>query len=352
MVVQHDAGQGGRRRQRGQSGVNSGSVASPPAGVVAPNGPIPQYPSGPGCAPGTPNEPRLGYITCGPIVPTPPVPLAPDLPSRDEARRIALDLLTATGMDVRGAGVTVDGPGEAWYVSVDPVVVGQPVVGLTATVSVGSKGAVTSASGFLARSERFGDYAELDTRATIDRLNHRTVTPALDDRAVTTTVLGTAPVPMIEPAQATGSGVTSAPGSSPASGPATSGGTTTCVAPPTAPGVAAPDHCVVDPSPPPPARLPQPVPPRPLPPQPVPPMPPRTVVLHQAMRVLVLVPASDGSGDAYLVPGYRFTGDGGAVVEQVAVDDASLVPARPVPMPAPAPAPMPTPAVGATKPQQ
>jgi hypothetical protein len=53
---------------------------------------------------------------------------------------------------------------------------------------------------------------------------------------------------------------------------------------------------------------------------------PVEVVLHDAERVLVLMPSTDGSGDTYLIPGYRFSGDEGAVAEIAAVDDESLAP--------------------------
>ncbi|MGQ0431137.1 MAG: hypothetical protein ACT452_01870, partial [Microthrixaceae bacterium] len=102
-----------------------------------------------------------------------PEPILPpaDLPTKVEARELALDLLTAAGMDVGDAKVTVDGPYDAWYVNVEPVVDGLPVSGWVASVSVGSKGAIVNASGSMATLERLGDYPLIDTRAAIDRLN-------------------------------------------------------------------------------------------------------------------------------------------------------------------------------------
>ena len=93
-----------------------------------------------------------------------------DLPSGDEARDIALDLLAATGVDLTGAEVVVDGPYDAWYVTVEPLIDGVPS-GLVAAVTVGSGGTVRDATGSLAVAELLGDYPLLDTRATIDRAN-------------------------------------------------------------------------------------------------------------------------------------------------------------------------------------
>ena len=59
-------------------------------------------------------------------------------------------------------------------------------------------------------------------------------------------------------------------------------------------------------------------------------MEPQEVVLHEAERILVLIGANDGSGDAYLVPGYRMRGGDEWVVDVPAVDDESLLPTTPV----------------------
>ncbi len=65
-------------------------------------------------------------------------------------------------------------------------------------------------------------------------------------------------------------------------------------------------------------------------PYPTEPMEPQEVVLHEAERILVLIGANDGSGDAYLVPGYRMRGGDEWVVDVPAVDDESLLPTTPV----------------------
>jgi hypothetical protein len=292
----------------------------------------------------------------------PPPPA--DLPSEDEARAIALDLLAGTGMDVDGATVTVEGPFDAWYVMVEPVLDGLPLSGLFATVGVGSKGEVTSASGYLGTPEALGDYPLLDTRAAIERLNdnggyggfagHVGGAPAIavdDVRSPETTA---------QPAAA-GSSVGSGSSSSAA-----------CVADPTVTTV--PGDCddltVCMPQPDgstlcddgevlPPTTVvcdtgsvegveigcappcPQLAPPadgeaattttyRPechevlQPPVPMPEPEPVEVILNGAEPIVVMVPANDGSADAYLVPGYRLTGGDGARVDVPAVTDGSL----------------------------
>jgi len=296
-----------------------------------------------GCATAEPTEPpcdgtvcttTLEYPACEPgtecIEPLPvePLPVEPvpaaDLPSEDEARSIALDLLRATGAALDDAEVTVDGPYDAWYVTVQHAVEGRPVSGWMSSVGVGPEGAVLNASGMLATPERLGDYPLLDTRATIDRLNAQQAIPVGDDP------LG-APEPAVAEAGTAEDGAASAPVTSPCnpeaapddparcaelstttvvggacagpSGPASDDPAattlaTTCTEPD-------PGTVVGDPMPAP---------------------EPMEIVLTEAEPALVLLWASDGSSDVYLVPGYRFGNADGVQVEAVAVDDESLAP--------------------------
>src|SRR3546814_628003 len=98
-------------------------------------------------------------------------PPAEDLPSKEDAEQIALDLLAATGLEVDGAKVSVEGPYDAWYVIVEPMLEGLPVAGWTSSVGVGPEGKVLHASGTLASAERLGDYPLITTTAAIERLN-------------------------------------------------------------------------------------------------------------------------------------------------------------------------------------
>jgi hypothetical protein len=325
--------------------------------------------------------------------PQPPTPTPPaDLPAKDEARKIALDLLAATGMDVDGAKVTVDGPYDAWYVTVEPVLDGVPVAGWVASAGVGSKGVITSASGTLAAPERLGDYPLLDTRAAIARFNElqrsfdggpvplgapaddgatdqaardqavssgaaedpcapdaptcttmvapvepTTTVPACkvqpDGSEICETTGGTiepgcvttlpepAPVPTcpVPPPDVVCETIAVAPGTDPVA--VTAGG---CPGP----GVCAegsggaPSDEVTDTTL---APMPSPE----CPPYPAP--EPTEVVLTGAERVLVLLPATDGGGDVYLVPGYRFSNADGVMVDMPAVDDDSLAPTTTAP---------------------
>jgi hypothetical protein len=265
-----------------------------------------------------------------------------DLPSEDEAREIALALLAATGLETADAVVTVDGPFDAWYVSVEPAIDGTPS-GLLANVAVGSGGTVASAGGYLGTPERLGSYPLLDTRAAIDRLNEQlgdggwfayspgvardiviasdedpsaaclgpadatTTIPCPDDTGDTTTTFVPTTVPPCK-VQADGSEICEGSGSGEAPTPVLP------ECPDLVPPVDQPlpeesiaDCALVDPIP-----------------DPMPEPEPTEVVLTDATPILVLVPANDGSTDAYLVPGYRFTGDDGARVDAPAIADASL----------------------------
>jgi hypothetical protein len=66
---------------------------------------------------------------------------------------------------------------------------------------------------------------------------------------------------------------------------------------------------------------------------------PIEVVLTGVEQNLMLLPASDGSTDGYLVPGYHFTSDDGAEVDQVAIAEDALAPVDITPEPQPAPYP-------------
>lgn len=315
-------------------------------------------PAPPECAPDG------GCVAPPPIEPQPPA----DLPSEDEARQIALDLLGATGMDLAGAKVTVDGPYDAWYVTVEPLVDGLPVAGWMSSVSVGSKGAVVSASGTLAAPESVGEYPLLDTRAAIDRLNEQQGSWFAYGAADAVARSSVAESGAGEVSTSTGyatEGDVAVGGEDPACAadgpdcqlvdpvppPATEecavqpdgtevcksigvpidGGPVECVEAPAGGGTGgaagedvatcAPAPCLSDGPPPgvdPATTVPT------CGPYPEP--EPVELVLRDAQLVLVLMPSIDGSGDAYLIPGYRFSGDDGAIVEIAAVDDESLAP--------------------------
>lgn len=298
--------------------------------------------------------PDCAQLEAGGCPGEPPVPPA-DLPSQDEARAVALDVIAATGVAVTDAIVTVDGPYDAWYVTVEPRLDGAPS-GLVASVSVGSKGVVTNASGFLGTPEVLGDYPILDTRAAIARLNEQMIAGG-----------SFGGVAMGRDDVSTDSRVASSDGRSAVCVEASDAVTTvpcedTAVAPPpelppckvqadgseicegsTEPGIVCPqigapegqpltDLEVIDcPT---------------IDPGPGPAPEPMEIVLTSATYSFVLIPANDGSTDAYLVPGYRFTGENGEQVDAPAVADEAL--STPITTEPPATVPDPGPAIDPT----
>jgi hypothetical protein len=302
-------------------------------------------------------------------------PPAADLPSQDEARAIALDLLARAGTAVDGAGVTVDGPYDAWYVTVEPLVDGFRS-GLLASASVGPEGVVTSANGFFATPERVGTYPILDTRAAIDRANAATgglsggtgddvgigtsgtTGVASEDDVVTCDAL----IPECGYEGPSDGGVVHTCATQPDGREVCE--VVACPSPTTVPGEAPPELCppvgdldlcpqvaaeegttggaepgasdttgstdaaVEAPAPAAPGCTP-PVPGETVPePAPDPGLPPAggaiEVVLVDAEPSLVLLGALDGSADAYLVPAYRFTAEDGTTVDLPAVADEAL----------------------------
>lgn len=229
-------------------------------------------------------------VACGPtadcVAPTTTVPQRPaNLPSADEARAKALDLLEATGMDLRNATVKVDDFTTAWHIRVDPVIDGTPVEDFGASVTITDAG-VVAANGFLGRVAKVDAYPLLGTRAAIDALN----------RGEGGT-FGGGPRPM--PAIAT---PLAPPMPAIAASPVSAGGHD-CPAPPcatTGSEQASPTTAV----PLPPVTGETPV--RPLPPEPGPTstLPPLKVTVTDAAHVLAFTPSYDGTS-AYLVPAYR-----------------------------------------------
>lgn len=302
------------------TGIEPGFCAEPPP-VCGSGGPADDT----GCFPPDCAVSSDGSSTC----PEPSVPL--DLPSVDEARQIALDLLAATGMDVSDAVVRADGPFDAWYISVEPRVGGVPAA-VQASVSVGPMGEVRDASGFLGAVEEVGEVPILDTRAAIDRANRQqdVPVPAIADGSYPAVGTGQS-----EPATG-GGGAIGSPGEEPATEPACTDEdlaadrcgdqlvdppATTVPCPPVAtagddPAVGAPEapDCI------PPVPEPGPAPA----PGPAPEPEPFEVVLVDAEPALLLLGANDGSTDAYLVPAYRFTAEDGSSVDLPAVADEAL----------------------------
>lgn len=309
-----------------QAKVAAGGGAADSAGNVSSS---PACVGGPAVDCGPVDDPCVtGPATCEApptTIPAPPV----DLPSAAEAKAIALDLLAATGMDLTDAIVVVEGPFDSYWVNVTPVVDGLEVSGTGASVTIGSEGVVLFASGSMSDPEPVGDVDVVDTAEAIERLNEGSGGWSAYTELDTS---GTA----------TGSGyaeaecVTSSDGresctqTSVPPCPVTDLPTTTAVADPDAPVAS---NGATEPAIGPSATFPScgPV------PMPVDPPEPIEVVLTDAEVNLVLLPSSDGSGDGYLVPGYRFTDEDGGTVDQPAIADDALEPIDVDPQPAPYP---------------
>jgi hypothetical protein len=296
-----------------------------------------------GVATGCPVDPAV--LCPDPRVPEPAPERPADLPSEEEARRIALDLLAAAGTDVEGADVQVTDGGIQWAVTVEPRLGGLPASGLAAFVAVGAGGRIDSASGYVGPPEELGDYDLIGTRAALDRLNDGT----WGYRTMSSEQGLVAEVPETTiPAGAGGGASGSAGGGSdeprtlpaPADDPATTGTVppTTIVDGGTSAGGGGTQIAPGEPAPGgPPSPAPEPA--------PVPEPEPVEVAVTDAEVVLVSVPSWDDTG-TYLVPGYQFTADDRSEPMVPAVTDDVLAPppgepgGQPEPEPAPLPAPV------------
>jgi hypothetical protein len=316
-----------------------------------------------------------------------------DLPAEADARKVALDVVAASGADVEGATVDATSSGASWHVTVKLVPRDVPA-GFFSSVEIGPELQVLSAGGTLGRVEALGDYPVLDTHATIDRANEQrsstgrdvqvgaadpsagttggTDAVGTDDTPVTATIVpGTDPCAAPDGASDGCGGTTGCGGDGCAETPTTvpckvqADGSEICentdcgsatVEGPDAPAVdlpcagpACPQGAPAEDAPGTASGAPTCAPPTTVPvvePKPL------EIVLVDAERSLVVLPANDGSRDAYLVPAYRFTAQDGSTIYLPAVDDEALagpvttettVPDTVVPPPVPVPEPQPQP---------
>ncbi|HYN17556.1 MAG TPA: hypothetical protein VEY96_05680, partial [Actinomycetes bacterium] len=93
-----------------------------------------------------------------------------DLPSREQAERIARDLAAKAGLELDGAQVRVTDAYAARLVSIAPSVGGLPTAGFAWRVSVGSKGRIQHASGYLATPVRADTYPLIGVAEGFERL--------------------------------------------------------------------------------------------------------------------------------------------------------------------------------------
>ena len=248
---------------------------------------------------------------CAQVCPEPPPEARPvrpaDLPDADGAKAAARTFFAAVGADTAGAAVTASDGITSWHVVLEPQVDGRPTSGLTASATIGPKGVVEFASGWLATADRVGDYPLVGAQEAVERLKagfgggYGGPRPLAEDAA-------TASEAAIDDGERSVSGNSSTGSASVASGSATatgSGSSGSAVANSGSntaigstggaePPVPADEPPAVDPASPIPAPMPVPV--------------PATVVrtLTEARLGLVHVPAFDGSGPGHLVPAFFF----------------------------------------------
>ena len=101
--------------------------------------------------------------------PEPEKPVRPaDLPSEADARTLARDVFARLGVGTDG--IVVDDGWMTWEARVEARVDGLPVIGMDTGVSIGAKGAIERAFGFLATPDRIGEYPLVGAEAGLRRL--------------------------------------------------------------------------------------------------------------------------------------------------------------------------------------
>jgi hypothetical protein len=144
--------------------------------------------AGSASSPGSPGTGRpVPPVTVKPVPPARPWRPV-DLPSREQAERAARDLATKAGLELDGAQVRVSDAYAARLVSVVPAVGGRPTAGFAWTVSVGSKGRIQHAAGYLATPEPADTYPLIGVAEGFERLKRippigpllRTEAPAIE----------------------------------------------------------------------------------------------------------------------------------------------------------------------------
>lgn len=124
------------------------------------------------CAEPAPLPPDGPPPTLAPVPPPAPPPRPADLPSRTEAEGLARALFERLGAGTEG--FEMQEGWATWEAWVEPRLDGFRVYGTSHSVSIGSKGAVVRANGFLGRPERIGDYPLVGVEEALERLRNPT----------------------------------------------------------------------------------------------------------------------------------------------------------------------------------
>jgi hypothetical protein len=96
-----------------------------------------------------------------------------DLPSRQEAERIARDWFAKAGVRLDGSTVRVVQQWSRWVVTASPEVEGRPTIGFAAEAWIGAKGRVVHGSGWLSEPEAGANYPLIGVKEALDRLQNR-----------------------------------------------------------------------------------------------------------------------------------------------------------------------------------
>jgi hypothetical protein len=100
-------------------------------------------------------------------------PRPADLPSRQEAERLARDWFAKVGVRLDGSTVRVVQQWSRWAVTASPEVEGRPTIGFAAEVWIGAKGRVVHGSGWLSEPEAGANYPLIGVKEALDRLQNR-----------------------------------------------------------------------------------------------------------------------------------------------------------------------------------
>ena len=109
-------------------------------------------------------------VACPAPEPVPAPERPAGLPTREQAEATARALLAKAGVDLDRARVRVDDGFSQWQVTVEPQVGGLPTLGYTSGVSVGPRGAVEAANGWLAQPVQGDEYPLVTAAAGLERL--------------------------------------------------------------------------------------------------------------------------------------------------------------------------------------
>jgi hypothetical protein len=158
---------------------------SAPAGEALP----PVAPPGPTDCPETAGGSSVGSgvaVACAaspagaPPQPCPPPPVPqppPDLPTQDDALAMGMQTLGRAGLGV--SRPTITSQVTTWRIDASPLIGDRPTSGFAWTATIGPKGAVEAASGFLAEPEAADTYPLVGTTKGLERLKASTPVPML-----------------------------------------------------------------------------------------------------------------------------------------------------------------------------